>query len=165
MIGPARASNPDSPITVTRQRVPWRYRQRHRSRLLHYAINVKKLDCWLQTWPVTVNYLSGLAENSFRWHKSGRHTKVLKCQNHPPPPLSFHHSNGFEYLLILWYRRGNNNNNNNNNNPIYKAPKASASEVLNPGFIYQSGYLFFWTLTVLTNKQSINKWIYIARLQ
>jgi len=33
MIGTARASNPDSPITVTRQRVPWRYRQRHRGRL------------------------------------------------------------------------------------------------------------------------------------
>jgi len=32
MIGPARASNPDSPITVARQRVPWRYRQHHRGR-------------------------------------------------------------------------------------------------------------------------------------
>jgi len=35
MIGPARASNPDSPITPTRQRIPWRYQQLHRDRL-HY---------------------------------------------------------------------------------------------------------------------------------
>ena len=32
MIGPARASNLDSLITVTRQRIPWRYQQRHRGR-------------------------------------------------------------------------------------------------------------------------------------
>ena len=33
MIGPAWASNPDSPITVARQRVLRRYQQRHRGRL------------------------------------------------------------------------------------------------------------------------------------
>jgi len=32
MIGPGWASNPDSPITVARQRVLRRYRQRHRGR-------------------------------------------------------------------------------------------------------------------------------------
>ena len=32
MIWPAWASNPDSPITVARQRVPRRYQQRHRDR-------------------------------------------------------------------------------------------------------------------------------------
>ena len=37
MIRPARASNPDSPITVARQRVPRRYRQRHRSELVWWS--------------------------------------------------------------------------------------------------------------------------------
>jgi len=32
MVGPAWASNPDSPITVARQRAPRRYQQRHRGR-------------------------------------------------------------------------------------------------------------------------------------
>ena len=34
----SRTSNPDSPITVTRQRVPWCYRQRQRGRLIQSAV-------------------------------------------------------------------------------------------------------------------------------
>ena len=40
MIGPARASNPDSPITVARQRVLRCYQQRHRGRLLTHVLFV-----------------------------------------------------------------------------------------------------------------------------
>jgi len=42
MIGPARASNPESPITVARQRVPGRYQQRHRGRLVPIVKNSQK---------------------------------------------------------------------------------------------------------------------------
>ena len=38
MIWPARASNPDSLITVARQHVSWRYQQRHRGRPISLAI-------------------------------------------------------------------------------------------------------------------------------
>ena len=40
MIGPAWASNPDSPITVVRQRVLRRYQQRHRGRLIFSTKNL-----------------------------------------------------------------------------------------------------------------------------
>jgi len=43
MIGPARASNPDSPITVARRRVLRRYRQRNRGRLCLAAL-VRKIE-------------------------------------------------------------------------------------------------------------------------
>ena len=46
MFGSARASNPDSPITVTRQRVPWRYRQRHQSRLCCFCHHFVKFP-WI----------------------------------------------------------------------------------------------------------------------
>jgi len=59
MIGPARASNPDSPITVTRQRVPWRYQQRHRGRLEKDVSFVLKLHMWMTI--MARNYL-------LQWH-------------------------------------------------------------------------------------------------
>jgi len=40
MIRPPWASNPDSPITVARQRVPRRYQLRHRGRLIPIKMTV-----------------------------------------------------------------------------------------------------------------------------